>query len=110
MGQGGGPAREGPGVHSQQECHRLALHCTHRESTATRGTGQGLGCAQGWGSWREQHELGIVEQPTPPAKLCYCHQGDSPILLSKELKNYPPCPLQKKVPLNVTVSVLQMQS
>lgn len=37
-------------------------------------------------SWREQHVLGTLEQPTPPAKLCYWHQGDSLILLSKELK------------------------
>lgn len=50
MWQGGWPCwgrHRCPAQHSQQECHRLALHCTHRESIATRGTGQGLGCAQG---------------------------------------------------------------
>lgn len=44
--------------------------------------------------------LGTLEHPTPPAKLCYLHQGDSLISLSKK----------KNVPLNVTVSVLLMQS
>lgn len=50
MWQGGWPCwgrHRCPAQYSQQECHRLALHCTHRESTATTGTGQGLGCAQG---------------------------------------------------------------
>lgn len=53
--------------------------------------------------------LGALEQPTPPAKLCYCHQGDSLILLSKELKKLSSLS-SANVPLNVTVSVLQMQS
>lgn len=71
-----------PALHSQQECHRLALPCTHRESTAARGTGQGSGVKE---LERTAH-AGNPGAAHSSSKAVLLAPRRQPVLLGKELK------------------------